>query len=238
MNEKISPFVQANKPWIIRKSLADYLRAKNMFSNMDRLAASDQLMTFEDLKKLSDTLFTIKENFHLIFKRLVDPQKNRFEVADKYTPTQDELAFINNVGLLFHKAMAAREVKYVMEIYSVQHEDYAQSKDSLEIYCKKMRILFFDGTDIIKRLLVEYTDNIIVLSYLLENSRYVREALGENVKSILKRILIDPKIERAYIRVAEFLIESGWAERARRMLGEAVKINPNNEKAKKLLLKS
>jgi hypothetical protein len=235
MSEKISPFVQTNKPWFIRKTLADYLRAKNMFFNMDRIAASGQLMTFEDLKKLSDILYTIKEDFHLIFRRLVNPQKNRFETAGKFTPNQDELDFINNVGLLFHKSMAARELKYVMEIYSVQNEDYTQSKDSLETYWKKMRILFSDGTEIIKRLLVDYTDNIIVLSYLLENDRYVHKALGENVKSILKRILGKQKIETAYIRVAEFLIESGWKERARRMLGEAVKINPDNSKAKKLL---
>ena len=235
ISEKVSPFVETNKPWIITKTIADYLRAKNLFGNMDREIDSDESIPFEQLMTLSDILFTIKEDLHLIFKRLIDPKKTLFEEAEKCTPNQDEIDFSNNVGLLFHKTMVARELKYLMEHYSTDSEDYTDSRTSLNTYWTRMRLVFEDGVTLIKRLLVAYSSNVIVLSYLIENDRYVRKSLGESVSQLLKMITGDSGIDSAYIRVGVYFRESGWNERARKSLGEALKLNPKNSEARALL---
>ena len=142
MEEKISPFVETHKPWIIRKAIADYLRAKNMFANMDRERSSKHKVIFENLKKLTDLTYNIKEDLHLIFKRLIDPKNRIFEESDKYTPNQHETEFINNVGLLFHKLMVARELHYVMEHYAVDSEDFQESFESFEAYWQRILSLF------------------------------------------------------------------------------------------------
>ncbi len=236
MNEKISPFVQANKPWIIRKVLADYLRAKNMFSNIDRESNHGRTVNFDGLKKLSELLFAIKEDLHLIFRRIVDPLTGQFEKAQKYTPNRDETEFVNNVGLLFHKAMMAREVKYVMEHYATESEDYSESKAALDNYLRRIRGLFEEGILLIKKLLVEYANNVVVLSYLLENDHYLEETLGEDIQKLCQQIVGADQVDAAYIRVGRYCIESGWRDRARKILSDAIKLNPHNKEARRLLV--
>ena len=237
MQEKISPFVRSNKSWIIRKTIADYLRARNMYVHMEREINSQHFVSFEQLKKLTEILFTTKENMHLIFKRLIDPKKNQFEKVNKFTPNKDEIEFSNNIGLLFHKTMVARELKYVMEHYSTNSEDYALSKTSLDSYMLKISQLFIDGIELIKRLLFDYRNNVVLLSFLLENDRYVKESLGEGVVPLLSRIFGREGIDGAYVRVGQYCHESGWIDRARRCFGEALKINPENAEARAFLKK-
>jgi len=237
MTEKVSPFVESNRPWIIRKTVADYLRARNIFVNMEREINSEHFVSFEQLKKLTEILFTLKENLHLIYKRLIDPKTNSFEKAEKYTPNKEEIEFSNNIGLLFHKTMAARELKYVMEHYSTDSDDYALSRESLDSYLQKIRQLFNDGIDLIKKLLFDYCNNVIVLSYLLENDRYVEECLNESTNQLLARMFGKDAVDDAYVRVGQYCLESGWQDRARRSFGEALKINPKNAEAKKYLSK-
>lgn len=233
--ENPSPFVKSIKPWLIRKVLSDYLRARNMFSNLDRNRNNGHQITFEDLRKLSELLFTIKENLHLVFKRVVDPKNKIYEEAEKYMPDEYETEFINNVGLLFHKAMVVRELEYVKEHYSVDSEDFYESEESFKVYWRKMSNLFDEGIELIKLMLKNCKDNVIVLSYLVENERYVKESFGENVKKLLARIFGEKKIDAAYLYVAEYFIESGWKDRAKKVLSEALKINPNNKEAGRLL---
>ncbi|NIA30639.1 MAG: hypothetical protein GWP06_12100 [Actinobacteria bacterium] len=235
MTGKPSPFVQANGPWIIRKALSDYLRAKNMFDNMDREISTGRDVSFDYLKKLSDILYTIKEDLYLIFKRVIDPPERKFEKAAKITPNDNEIEFINNAGLLFHKATVARELKYVMEYYATDSKDYKHTKDSLDTYWIRIRELFDDGIEMIKHLLVEYSKNIIVLDFLLEKERYVTEALGESLDTLLQRIEGKEQFDDAYVRVGKYCLESGWRDRAKKYLGEALKINPKNVEAGKLL---
>jgi hypothetical protein len=238
MNEKISPFVKANKPWIIRKVLAEYLRAKNMFGNIDRESNNGRITSYENLKKLSELLFIIKEDLHLLFKRIIDPLKGKFDNTQKFIPNQDETEFVNNVGLLYHKAMAAREVKYVMEHYSTDSEDYAESKASLDSYLRRMRTLLDDGIRLMKKILIDYSTNVVVMSYLLENDHYIEESLNENAQQLWGQIVGKDGVDEAYVRVSEYLLESGWKDRARKILSDAIKLNPENEQARELLLKT
>lgn len=235
MEEELSPYVKAYKAWTIRTVISAYFKAKNIFDDMTREQLNGQELSFEKIKKLSDILYGAKENLHLIFKRIIDPEKMLFEKMAKSTPNKTELEFINNVGLLFHKAMVTRELKYVLDHYLHNSKDYRDTKASLDVYWGRMNELFFIGTKLAKTVLEENSDSIEVLSYIVENDKYIEEAVGENVDSLLERIEGEKGLDNAYLRVGEYCIESGWTERARKSLGEAVRINPDNYKAKELL---
>lgn len=235
MDEKLSPFVAFNRRWLVKKIFSDYFRAKNMFADMDRESQAGRLMPFEKLKKMSDILFDVKENLHLLFKRLIDPRTLQFEEGDKITPNRLEIEFINNVGLLYHKAMAAREVKYVLEHYTIDSADYIASKASLDTYMLKMRTLYNEGIRIIKELIREYGDNIVLIYYLIQNNCYVKSILGEPVKDILSRIGSKESLDKIYVRTAKYCLESGWESSAKKIASEALSINPKNQEAKKIL---
>jgi len=235
MKPKVSPFVQANKAWIIRKSFANYLRAKNMFHNMDREAHSRSLVQFEDLKRLSDILFAIKEDLHLVFERVIQTETDNAVISKKYLPNQDEMNLINNVGLLFHKAIAARELVYVMEFYSIKNDDYEENKEFLDTYLFKMRQLFKDGINLLKSILKIYSRDNVILTYLLENAHYVKKSMGLSVFQLLELVRGKDQIDPSFVQVARYCLESGWPERARRILTEALKLNPQNMEAIKLL---
>ncbi len=236
MDEKLSPFVAYNRRWLMKKIISDYFRAKNMFADMDRESKAGRLMPFENLKKMTDILFDVKENLHLLFKKLIDPRTLQFEDTEKMTPNRLEIEFINNVGLLYHKAMAARELKYVLEHYTVDSADYLASKTSLDTYMDKMRALYKDGISIIKELIREYGDNIVLIYYLIKNDRYVKSILGESVEDLLARIESKESVDKIYMRTAKYCLESGWEDVAKKIVSEALRLNPKNQEAKKMMM--
>jgi hypothetical protein len=229
--ETTSPFVRMNKAWYLCKTIADYARGKNMFYHFDRNHLACREVTFDNLKKLSELLFVIKEDFHLIFKRVIDPKAREFKDSMRLTPTVLEIEWINNVGLLFHKALVTREIKYVMQQYATDSEDYAEMQVSFNTYWLKMKNLFNEGTEILRTLLVDYSTNDIVLSYLFENDDYIQDALGVDIKMLLQDSL-QRSLDDAYVRAGKYCLKSGWPERARRLLSEALKVNSENEQAK------
>lgn len=235
MKEKLSPFVFHNRQWLMKKIISDYFRAKNMFANMDRESQAGQFIPFDKLKKLSDVLFAVKEDMHLLFKRLIDPAMLQFEDKDKITPNRLEIEFINNVGLLYHKAMVARELKYLLEHYTIESSDYVASKASLDTYMMKMRVLFDEGIRLIKRLFRDYKDNIVLLYYIVKNDHYVQYVLGESVEELLKLLQGRNKVDHAYVRAGKYCIESGWQELGKKFLLEALRINAKNKVANKIL---
>ncbi len=229
--ETISSFVRMNKTWYLRKAIADYARAKNMFYHYDRSYLAGRDVTFDHLKKLSELLFVIKEDFHLIFKRVIDPKTRQFEDSMRSTPTLLEIEWINNVGLLFHKALVTREIKYVMQQYATDSEDYGELQLSFNSYWGKLKNLFNEGTEILRTLLIDYSTNDIVLSYLFENDDYIQDTLGVDIKRLLQDSA-QRSLDDAYVRAGKYCLKSGWSDRARRLLSEALRVNCENEQAK------
>ncbi|MBN1540981.1 hypothetical protein JW992_02465 [candidate division KSB1 bacterium] len=236
MAEKISPFVRQIRPWIIRKTLVEYLHARNMFNHLKRKNRRDEAVTFEDLKKLSNVLYKVKEDLYLVFRRVLNPQTREFEKVDKYKPTDAEIEFINNVAVVFHKVMVARELKYVMEHYATESQDYSETKSSYDSYWEKVEAFFADGLELLKTILAEYGDIDSILWYLLINERHLSKSLGEKITDVLKKSKY-PELDTAYLQAGEYCLKSGWRDRAEKLLHEALAYNSNNEQAKNLLQK-
>ena len=234
MAEKTRPFLAINKQWMIKKILVTYFRAKNTFANIDRESQSSPEVIFDRLLKLSQVLFVVKEDTHLFFQRISPGSTALVQERGKITPNALEIELINNVGLLFHKAMVAREQAYILEHYADESGDNTLTLANLQTYLDKMRLLFQQGLGIITELLRDYRDNEVLLYYLISNEHYVRFVFGEELDVLLKH-MHGEQIDKAYFVAGSFCLDSGWDEIGRKCLQDALRINPLNSSAKMLL---
>ncbi len=238
VSQNVNSYIQHRKSWTIKNVLTNYFKAVNLNSDIYREAKSGRDVPFEKVRQLSEILYTCKEELYLIYKRLRDPRKNEYESADKYLPNDIEMDFIHNVGLLFHKAMVVRELKYMLEYYETDaDEDYFELKRSHDEYINRLLILFEKGITRVQPFLVNFRDDVIVMSYFLENSRYVKSIIGLDVVSLFKKVDSSFSLDEIYIKVANYFIESGWTDRAKKILFDAINTNPENSAARDLLVK-
>jgi len=236
MPEHVTSFVKKCKSWTIKNVMANYLKAINMYSDILHQYHSGKDIKFSILKQLSEILFSAKEDLHLIYRRLSDPRHNIFEETEKYTPNEAEMNLINNVGLLFHKAMVTREIKYMMEYYETgASEDYFELEDSLHRNIDRMGDLFQKAESLLEKFLANFQDDPVILSYFLENERYVESTLGKNITNLFKHLAKNGDAEKSYIKVANYFIESGWPDRAKRILYEALRFSPGNRTVKAMI---
>lgn len=237
MPETVNSYIRARKSWSIKNILSNYFKAVNLHSNIEREYHAGKEVAFDKLRQLSDILFTCKEELYLIYKRLSNPRKNEFESVEKFTPNDEEMDFIHNVGLLFHKAMVARELKYMLEYYETEaEEDYFDVKILLDNYIDRLTILFSKGISLVQPLLVNFIDDAVVMSYFLEQERYIRSVLGDEGVSIYEKIEQAHQSNDIFIKVAHYFIESGWCDRAKKVLYHALKIYPSDKKIRDLLV--
>lgn len=237
MQDHVNGYILARKSWSIKNILSNYFKAINLNADITREYQSGKDVSFEKLRQLNEILFMCKEELYLIYKRLSDPRKNEFESVEKFTPNETEMDFIHNVGLLFHKVMVARELKYMLEYYETDaEEDYFDAKVLLDDYIERLANLFAKGISLIKPLLVNFIDDAVVMSYFIEHERYVRSVLGEDGVSIFDQIEQVHASNELYTKVAHYFIESGWMDRAKKVLYHALQAYPNDEQVRDLLI--
>ncbi|MEE4310612.1 MAG: hypothetical protein V2J62_01975 [candidate division KSB1 bacterium] len=228
----VSRYIQDIRDWKIREMVTGFLESKFMF---EKSIAAEKDISFSILKKLCDMLFEIKENHHLIFRKIVDPKKRTFEIAQKFTPNEEQINFMNTVGLLFHKVMVARELKYVMDYYQEDSTDYQETKASLSRNLDRIRVLFDEGIHVLLSMLKSHIDNIHLISYFLENANFCSELFNMDLESLIKIISKKDGLESAYLLAAQFYSENGWLEKAEVMCKKALAVNPQNTVARSLL---
>lgn len=235
MNENLSPYVEKISKWKMRDILDNYLRALRKFQFLSQEHKNGQDFSFKNLRTICDYLWHAKEGNYLIFRRLTNPKKKIFEKASKLTPNDDEIAFMNNVGLLFHKILVARELKYVLEHYADDSEEYQETNTEFQNIMKRVEILFKQGIDVLMKILRHQHENIPLLTFILENHKCIEKVTGKNLPAVLHFILGEHKIEQAYYQAAKFYHESGWVEQAKLMMEKVLEINPHHQPAQQIL---
>ncbi len=228
---QVKPYLVRIKNWKIRNMVMLYLEAREKFKTYRRLIRDEPNISFEGMKEICDILYEIKEEHHLIFKRIINPKKNKFEKAKKFMPDQVETDFMNNIGLLFHKLMVARELKYSMEHYVEASETFKRSKEDLQFQLKRIDALFDEGIEILKNLIGQYKDNMLLLTLLLEDPNRTKKHFGKNAVEILEQFVDGQGLDEVYYSVGRFYAYCGWQDKARDMFKEALKRNPKHKNA-------
>jgi len=232
---KISPYIAGIKDRKIRQIISLYLVALEMFKEYNKSFHEGVIMSFSNLRKVHDILWEMKENFHLIYNRVLNPKKKIFEQANKFIPSDSEIKFMNNIGLLFHKVMVARELKYVLDYYEEDSEGYLETRDSLERNLDRINLLFDQGVDLMIKMLENYQNNIQLITYFLENKEKCESVLKKKSEALLSILSRGRDIEDVYLDAVHYYQNSGWSDRAERVLRELLRINPSHEKAAVML---
>ncbi len=232
---KISPYITSIKDRKIRQIIARYLGAYSSFKDYNKSFHEGIIMSYSNLRKVHDILWDIKENFHLIYKRVLNPRKKIFEQANKFTPSDSEIKFMNNVGLLFHKVMVAREFKYVLDYYEEDSDSYQQTKASLEWNLDRINLLFDQGLELLIEILENYQNNIQLITYFLEDKEKCESLFNKKIEELLKVLSRGRNTEDIYMDAVHYYQNSGWPDKAENILRKLLKINPSHEKAALLL---
>ena len=228
-NSKVSSYISSIKDWEIQGIISGYLSAMLIFKKP--IKSIPISVSFSNLRKMCDILYDVKENFHLIFKRVLNPKKQIFETANKLTPNEYEIEFINNIGLLFHRVMVARELRYLLDYYEKNSEDYQDTKKSFQINITKITRLFEKGLDLLMYVLKDYQNNINLVSYLIDNKKELKLITDKKYDEILKIFSSNNRTEDVYFKVVEYYLKSGWNDRAIVVLKEFLKMKPKHDQA-------
>lgn len=233
----VKPYLKRAKNWKIRNMVMLYLEAREKFRHYQRSSKRGDMLSFDKLREICDILFEIKEEHHLVYKKLVDPQKNKFEKGHKFMPDQVETEFMNNIGLLFHKVMVARELKYVMEHYMEKSDTFQKNEESLQTHLNKIGALFDEGIEILTALIKQNRDNILLLTLLLEDAAHTKKHFGKNAGEIIEQFGRGKGLGEVYYSVGKYYVDCGWTDKAKKMFKAAVHEDAAHKRARASLRK-
>lgn len=231
--KEICSYLVSIKHWKMRNMIEGYLRARQLFKNQQQGMKKNRLFSLQALREICDFLYHVKEDHHLIFRR--DGEEKRYPNGNhKLAPGQTETIFIDNVGLLFHKVLVARELRYLLEHYAKDNVLWEGHCATLSENLEKINALFDDGVGRVVDLIRAHADNVLLITFLLENSGWVCKSLGMKPKQLFHELLHAENEEYAYMQAADYYVESGWHDKAKEVLQKILKKNPHHEGARNL----
>lgn len=227
-------YLMAAKSWKIRNMIEGYVSARLALQQHWRPKVSDHHMpSFEVLKKMCDILQHVKDDHHLIYRRADSP--NGRDERHKLVPGFAETAFINHIGLLFHKAMVAKELRYILERYAHDERNWEVHFQELQTNLTRIEKLFEQDQEAITNFIRGQAGNVLVLAFLLENQRAVAKCFGMRPTEVLGHFVNEFEPPEVYFRVAQYYSESGWYERAQETALKAAPKFAEDERLPRLL---
>ncbi len=233
----VKPYLVRIKNWKVRNMVMLYLDARENFIAYHRTVKQGIYISFDKMRELCEIMYEIKEDHHLLYKRMIDPRKNRFENADKFMPDDVELALMKNVGLLFHKLMVARELKYQTEHYPERDEEFQRNEESLQYHLQLITELFEDGIEVLLEFILKHTDNILLFALLVENPDLIKKHFGRDAAAMIELAAADSGIDDIYCEVGTYYLDGGRLDDAAKMVNIALEKNKDHKRALELAAK-
>ena len=208
-----SAYLRGVKTWKLRNMAEGYLRARLACQKLCHdFSDNGKLPAFEALQEISEILAEVKDDHHLVFRR--SDELDLPQSQHKLIPGYAETAFIDHVGLLFHKVMIACELRYILQRYAHDEKEWQRTYDELLINLTAIRQLFDEGAKTISDLMRTHADNALMLAFLYENYRWVAKTLHLSVGSLLEEVFPDEAPAELYNRIARYYHEGGWNDQA------------------------
>ncbi len=214
-------YLAAIKPWKIRNMVEGYLAAWQIFHKHHRTKSTERhVPSYETLNKISEILYSVKEDHHLLFRRSerISPRHEQHKLAPSYSET----TFSDHVGLLFHKTMVAKELRYILERYAHDERNWTAHFNELQNNLERTETLFMEGLELVASLVRNDSDNVLLLAYLIEHRRTVAKCFGIRPGEVLQKLVAKNKQPQVYCSVAQYYYERGWYERAKETVRKAL----------------
>jgi len=227
-------YLAAAKSWKIRNMIEGYVTARLTLLQQWRPKTSDHhVPSFEVFKKICDILQYVKDDHHLIYRR-PEAAHSRNE-RHKLVPGYAETAFINHVGLIFHKTMVAKELRYILERYAHDERNWEMHFQELQTNLARLEKFFEQDREALTAFIRSQSENALVLAFLLENQRAVAKCFGIRPTEVLSTFAAKLEPEQVHYVVAQYYYESGWYERAHEIVQKALQKNSHDQRIRELL---
>jgi len=223
------------KDWKIKWMTARYIEASGLYISTLETMKSKTQFPQRTLQEIGEILYDIKEEHHQLFKRVIGPAWMRNEDEHKIEPSQEEIDFIANVGLLFHKVQVTRELNYIHEHYDRLVSCISNTREELPECFQEILSLFRAGVQVIRKLLRSHSKNLLLLSYLFDASEQIKKSIGVSGLELLEGINGSKNIEANYFLIGKYYADSGWYDRAAKLMKRILAKNPKNTEARKML---
>lgn len=222
------------KDWKVRNMIQGYLQACHAYQEMRQARVRKQRApSFEVLKEISDTLYRVKEDHHLIFRR--PDEANSKNSGHKLVPGYADTAFIDHVGLLFHKIMVARELRYILEHYAHNKENWEAHFQALQTNLQLIDEVFEKGLALVLEFMRSHSDNTLLLAFFIEHDKKIAKCVRLDAKKVLHELITKVDLPQAYFNVAQYYYDSGWPDRALKAVQRCLAEDARHAGARELL---
>ena len=236
-------WLEERRDLFVKNVLRDFLHSYAFFLDIER-KYRDKGISYKGLDNWvgtqtdRGTLWILKDNCHRLWKD-IDPNN------------QPESFFFDwMVGAIFHEAMKLKENVYMVDRYHPAYQVvstttsayswqencqqfFEETLEDIQRGMNRLEDLFMYATEHLKSLLLTERDNSLLVRFMLENKSEINKLWQKSggLNQILYTIFPEG-LDEAYCMAGENYLEGSWYTEARMAFVEALKINPDCEKAK------
>lgn len=227
-------YLTSVKDWKVRNMIQGYLQACHAYQEMRQpRIRKPRAPSFDVLKQISDTLYRVKEDHHLVFRK--PDEMNSKSSRHKLVPGYADTAFIDHVGLLFHKIMVARELRYILEHYAHNKDNWETHFQALQTNLELIDEIFEKSLAHVLEFMRSHSDNTLLLAFFIEHDKKIAKCVKLDAKKVLHELITKVELPQAYFMVAQYYLESGWHDRAVKAAQKCLQEDAHHAAARELL---
>ncbi|KAA3619260.1 MAG: hypothetical protein DWQ05_00650 [Calditrichaeota bacterium] len=217
--------------------VATYINVCEEFKQAYQSIDKPEDLPHKTLSTLADMLFDLKEHSKLIYKPFVKSSSMRKAIDHRFKPDTAEVDFLILIGLLYHKMVVTRELKYLYDHYDAVAQNFTDSKDDLLVNIHNILTLLKKSLPALLSFLRFNSGNITLLAFLISVSTKMKKCIGIRGPELIRSILGDENIEEKYLLAGEYFLESGWFDESEKVIKRVLRKDPGNEHAQNILEK-
>ena len=238
------------KDLFIKELIREFFQIKPFFDRLNKGLKKNDRILFQDMDSIVGTemkkgpLWNLKNLCHSLFR-------------DREAETgYNELLFDWTLGSIFHECMKLKEDIYQLEAYrpiyrkiEMNEELPIEVKDTIKEYgtvikqteeyvekeIERISFLFSKASLQLKKLIVNYSTNTLLIKYLIDDEETVSKVWGKKALKQVFDMMFQRGIEEAYCTVGDSLVEGGWHKTAVEFLTKASQALPESKEIKERL---
>ncbi|MDZ7338017.1 MAG: hypothetical protein ONB30_05720 [candidate division KSB1 bacterium] len=220
---QVSAYVVTIRNWRVARAVRRYLQTSDRFATLFEGFVRELGAPVEELRAVRAMLDDVHRDLTIVFRRPDDIAAGRFEPVAKFTPEGAELRMLINVELLRHKMMVVEEYRCGVGYYRDDLQGAQVLQETLSTNLVNIKVLFDEGRELLLELVDSNKENVVLLAWMLEEPEEVLVGLGVSTQALLARLFGPEHVPDVYRKVGEYYLESGWGERAARVLAEGAR---------------
>jgi hypothetical protein len=235
------------------RTVLHFLRTRAKLDMLIAESARAGHIPFADVEQfVEQDLFQLKEACHAIF---------RASGADEEPDVSSGALFDILVGSIFHQMMMVKENTYQIESYEPKYAAVRRAmkgpnppengeafiregkrltdraRRALKQEMTTVVELFGEAATALRRALAENRDNPLLVRTLLDQEEVLDSVYGPRSLEKILSEMYDGRPANGYLVAAADLLEGGWFDRARTICQRALELEPDNDRARRLLNK-